>query len=218
MRISYLHLLLALVLLWLPLALLLGRRRRRDLRNPGRSMLVTLPALLTSPWAWFDMVRACAGAWLLLRQVVELLPRAKPSLYEVMGAQLGVLLVGVWIQIMATGSRRLRLAPLFYLLGITIALVPWQVSLFGGLLGLILTCMLRRWYLAFWLMPVTLLAATALFGTHEPAVGMTLVLFGLVALISVQPERRLSWVFAEPDGYSVEEQPRRRRHRLLPMV
>lgn len=213
MRIYYFHLLLALVLLWMPLAVLLGRRRRRDLRNPARGVLVTVPALLACPWAWFDLVRASVGAWLLMQQAVEALAFDDPARWAVLGVQMAVLLVGVWVQIMGTGSRHVRLAPLFYMLGLTTALVPWQVALFGGLLGFALTGMLRRWNLVFWLMPLTLLAATALFRTVEPAAVIILVLFGLVALVGLQEHRRLSWIFAEPQGFALEEDQPRRHHR-----
>jgi hypothetical protein len=217
MRLSYPYLLLALVLLWLPLALLLGRHRRRELRNPARGALVTLPSLLRSPWAWFDLLRAGGAVWVMLHLIqLPLLPTDKPQSHHaslvLVGGQLLALALGVWIQTMGTGSRRLRLAPLFYLLGITIALLPWQVWLFGGALGLALTGMLRRWQVVFWLLPASLLAMAALFRTLELKVAFVAALYVLPGLLGLRHERPLSWVFTPVRDIPVEEkQPRRRR-------
>lgn len=219
MRIDYLYLSLAVVLLWLPLAALLGRRVRRELRNPARGSLVTLPALLRSPWAWCDLLRAGGGMWLLLHQVVlPALPTDKPPtqamIWALRVAIPTVLLLGVWIQTMLTGSRRLRLAPLFYLLGITVVLLHWQVWLFGGMLGFTLTAMLRRWQLVFWLLPATLIAAAALFRMADLPVAIIAVLYVLPGLLGLRPERPLAWVFSEAHAFRVDkDKPRRHRHR-----
>ena len=220
MRIDYLYLLLAVALLWLPLALLFGRRVRRELRNPARGVLVTLPALLRSPWSWVDLLRATGGVWILNHLVyLPPPPTAKPTPAILLALRIGlplVLFIGVWIQTMLTGSRRLRLAPLFYLLGITIAmLLPfWQVSFFGGVLGLTLTGMLRRWQLAFWLLPATLLAAALLFKQIGIPVILVALLYMLPGLLGLRPERRLSWVFTQTNTLpSTNDKPRRRRRR-----
>lgn len=219
MRIDYLFLTLAVVLLWLPLAALLGRRVRRELRNPARGSLVTLPALLCSPWAWFDLLRAGGGMWLLIHQVVpKSLPTdTPPSQTAIWALRVAVpcaLLLGAWSQTMLTGSRRLRLAPLFYLFGITVVLLPWQISLFGGVLGFTLTAMLRRWQLVFWLLPATLLAAAALFRMLNLAVALIAVLYVLPGLLGLRPERPLAWVFSQARSFRVDDQkPRRHRHR-----
>jgi len=219
MRLSYPYLLLALTLLWLPPALLLNRSRRRELRNPARGALVNLPALLRSPWAWFDLVRASGALW-VIQHLVQLppLPTDQPpsptAALLFLGGQLFALAVGVWIQTMVTGSRRLRLAPFFYLLGATSVFLPWQVALFGGALGLALTGMLRRWHLAFWLMPASLLAMAALFRQLGPPVAFVGALYVLPGLLGLHPERPLSWMFTPDRSFPAEEgQPRRRRRR-----
>lgn len=219
MRLSYPFLLLALALLWLPPALLLNRHRRRELRNPARGALVNLPALLRSPWTWFDLLRA-GGAVLVIRKLafLPLRPTDPPpspvATLLLVGGPLLALALGVWIQTMVTGSRRLRLAPLFYLLGATVALLPWQVGLFGGALGLALTGMLRRWHLAFWLLPASLLAMAALFRLLGLPVAFIAALYVLPGLLGLRPERPLSWVFTPARTFSEEEaQPRRRRRR-----
>ncbi len=219
MRFDSLYLSLAVVFLWLPLAALLGRRVRRELRNPARGSLVTLPALLRSPWAWFDLLRAGGGLWLLLHHVVlPALPTDKPPTQTMIWAlRVAVpvaLLLGVWIQTMITGSRRLRLAPLFYLLGITVVLLRWQVWLFGGLLGFTLTAMLRRWQLVFWLLPATLIAAAALFRMLDLSVAIVAVLYVLPGLLGLRPQRPLAWIFSQAHAFQVEkDKPQRRHHR-----
>lgn len=215
MRIDYLYLSLAMALLWLPLALLLRRRVRRDLRNPARGVLVSLPTLLRSPWAWVDLFRAAGGLWVLIYLAVQPLPPpAKPSPTAILLLRIGiplVLLIGVWIQVMITGSRRLRLAPLFYLIGIMSILLPWQISLFGGLLGITLTGMLRRWKLVFWLMPGTLIAAAVLFRQIGIPIALTAVLYVLPGLLGLRTERPLSWVFTQVRSHTADKPHRHRR-------
>lgn len=221
MRVDPLYLSLALVLLWLPLALLLGRRRRRELRNPAGSALVTLPALLASPWSWLDLIRAAGGTWLLAHKVL-LPPTAPLRTIDVLAGllvQMLPLIPAVWIQVMLTGSRRLRLAPLFFAIGIAAIILPWQVSIFGGVLAFTLTGMLRRWRVIFWIMPVCLVGTAALFRMVSIACVLVPLLFVLPALLGVRPERPLSWVFnraraLDPkDGHRSDRRRRRRsRH------
>ncbi len=215
MRIAFLYLALALVLLWLPLGLLLGRRRRRELSHPERSNLVTLPLLLRSPWAWVDLIRAGVGAWVLANRIFLPVvgPVPKTTIYLAVGLQLAALLFSVWLQVMATGSRRLRLAPLFYLLGLTVVLLPWQASLFGVALGLTLTGMLGQWRVVFWIMPVCLGAACALFRSINFVSVAVPLAYLIPALLGVRPERPLAWVFSRSRGKSARtEEPREHRH------
>ena len=113
MSLDYLYLALTVALLWFPLALLLSRRMRRELRDSARKELVTLPALLRSPWAWIDLLRTTAAMGLLIYFVLPRFTPAEPTRADnllLLGARLLPPLVGVWIQTMITGSRRLRLA------------------------------------------------------------------------------------------------------------
>lgn len=218
MRLAPLYLTLAIVLLWLPLALVLGRRRRHELRNPARSDQVTLPSLLACVWSWLDLARAAGGTWLLLNKTV--LPATAPlrplDVALSMAVQLVPLIPAVWIQVMLTGSRRLRVAPLFFLLGIAGVLLPWQVSVFGIALAFTLTGMLQRWPAIFWIMPACLAGIAALFRSINLATLLTPLLFILPGLLGVRPERPLSWVIArswawDPQRRSSRDHGRRRR-------
>ncbi len=212
MQLAPFYLALSLLLLLLPTALFLGRRRRHSLRSSAQNELVTLPTLLTCVWSWVDLARAAGGGWLLTNKVV-LPPTTVLQIWEVvlgLVIQLGPLLLGAWLQIMLTGSRRLRLAPLFYLLGLTVAVLPWQVWLFGGLLGMTLTGMLRRWRAVFWIMPCSLLGAAVLFRSISFATLLVPVLYLLTSLLGIRPDRPLAWVTAPPKEFSVRQE--RRRH------
>lgn len=213
----FLYLALALALLWLPTGLLLGRRRRRELRTTDRDNLVSLPGLMRSPWAWLDLARAGAGAWLLSTKIFlpTVGPVAKQAVYIALAVQLGALLFGVWLQVMATGSRRLRLAPLFYLFGLTALLAPWQVSLFGVALALTLTGMLGQWRSVFWIMPVCLAAAAALFRSFGIMSVFMPILYLIPGLLGVRPERPLAWIFSRTRAPRLqrEESSSRRHHR-----
>ncbi len=192
----YLYLALALLLLWLPVGLLVGHRRRRELRKSDRDNVVSLPALMRSPWAWFDLFRAGAGAWLVSTKIFlpPTGPVSKQAVYIALAVQLCALLFGVWLQVMATGSRRLRLAPLFYLFGLTALLAPWQVSLFGVALAVTLTGMLGQWRSVFWIMPVCLAAAAALFRSFGIMSIFMPILYLVPGLLGVRPERPLAWI------------------------
>jgi hypothetical protein len=222
-----LYLALALVLLWLPTGLCIGRRRRRELREPARDAQVGLPTLLATPWAWIDLIRAGCGSWLLVFNIalpdllqvlhVPLVPNAPiPMQYQVgwIAFQLGSLLVAVWIQVMITGARRVRLAPLFFILGVALGLLSWKVYTFGGILGLTLTGMLGRWRAVFWIMPVTLTAAAALFRSLNALSALVPVLCLVPALLGVRPERPLAWLLSRRLNQPIRTEERRhRRHR-----
>ena len=195
MRIDPLYLALAIVLLWLPTALFLGRRRRRELRIPDRETGLTIPALLASAWSWIDLLRAGAGAWILVELAIRppLLSGA-PTLCSIL--HVAALGLGVWSQTMLTGSLRLRLAPLCYLVGLSVVLLPWQVSLFGGVLGLTLAAMMGQWLMAFWILPVTLVAASVLFQKTGMLNLLLPAVYLITAILGVRPERPIAWVYA----------------------
>ncbi len=198
---------LALLLLWFPTGVGLGRRRRRELRDPARNTPISLLRILATPWTWLDLLRAGAGSWLLVFRIplpellaalhVELAPDLPiPVRYQVgwIAFQLGTLLLAVWIQVMITGGKRLRLAPLSFILGTALGLLSWKVYLFGGLLGLTLTGMLGNWRAVFWIMPATLAGAAGLFRSLNALTALLPVMCLIPALLGVRPERPLSWV------------------------
>jgi hypothetical protein len=201
MHIDFQFLIAAIVLLCAPLGLVIGRRRRKALVEREHHSLVSLPDLLISPWSWLDLARALGASWMLLYKVV--VPGSTPMrpTEMLLGAvvQIAPLVVGTVLQIVVTGSLRVRLAPLFYIIGITVLMVSWPVALFGLLLGLALTGMLRHWRLIFWLMPPCLMGAAMLF--HENAInaGLVALLYFLPALLSLNPGVKLVWaVFRTP--------------------
>ncbi|HLP07119.1 MAG TPA: hypothetical protein VK178_03070 [Opitutaceae bacterium] len=220
-----LYLALALVLLWLPTGVCLGRRRRRELREPARDSQIGLPRLLASPWSWVDLLRAGFGSWLVVFQIpllgllqalhVSLAPNVQiPDHYQYgwIAFQLGSLLLGVWLQVMITGARHLRLAPLFFILGAAIGLLSWKVYVFGAALALALTGMLGNWRAVFWILPVTLAGAAALFRSLNALSVLLPVMCLIPALLGVRPERPLAWVLARASKQPATN-PSRRRHR-----
>lgn len=216
MRIATLYLALALALLWFPTAFFLGRRRRRELRNPTRSDLITLPSLLCSPFSWIDLFRAAGGTLILTHLAVIPPNRALTPVESAIGLAIFALplVISSWVQTMVTGSRWLRLAPLFFLLGIAATALPWEVVLFGSLLGLTLTGMLGRWRFVFWILPACLIAASVLFRQIGIPSLLVPILFGIPALLDLNPNRPLAWVSARPDAWGIgktEKNKRRRR-------
>jgi hypothetical protein len=207
MRIALLLLAPALVLLWLPTALLIGRRRRRNLRVIKHSDGVSLSGLLRSTWAWVDFFRAALGAWLLVNLAIS--PPTDPASGSgrilCTFLVLGILFAGVVLQTMLTGSRHLRIAPLFYLVGIAAALLPWQLSVFGGLLGFSLSGMTGQWILSFWIMPLSLGATAMLFRQFAPMNILMPALFLVPAILGIHPMHPLSWIYARARMPAVSE-------------
>jgi hypothetical protein len=214
MRIALLLLAPALVLLWLPTALLIGHHRRRRLRNSECKSGATLPNLLRSPWTWVDFCRAALGAWLLAN--LAILPPTDPDSGTArilcMLLVLGVLFAGVVAQTLLTGSRHLRIAPLFYLVGLAAGVLPWQLSVFGGLLALTLTGMTGQWILAFWIMPLSLGAAAMLFRQLAPMNILMPALFLVPAILGIHPVHPLSWIYARA-RIPAADKPRQTRER-----
>ena len=201
MRIDPLSLLLALVLLWIPTALFIGRRRRHNLCVSDRRRTgVTFLGLLYSVWTWVDLTRAGLGAWVLANLAVlpplPTEPSSGTGRHLCTVIVLGVLFLGVWSQTMLTGSRHLRLAPLGYLVGIAAAMLPWQIAVFGIMLGLCLTGMTGYWILSFWILPITLGAFVALFRQLGLINILVPPLFLIPAIMGVRPNFPLSWIYA----------------------
>jgi len=214
MRIALLFLAPALVLLWLPTALLIGRRQRRNLRGLKRNAAVSLPALLRSIWSRVDFLRAALGAWLLAH--LAILPPTDPDsgtgrIFCTL-LVLGVLFAGVVSQTLLTGSRHLRIAPLFYLVGLAAGVLPWQLSVFGCLLGLSLAGMTGQWILAFWIMPLSLGAAAMLFGQLSPMNILMSALFLVPAILGAHPLHPLTWIYARKPTPDVPDNVRPREH------
>ncbi|MFT3831588.1 MAG: hypothetical protein QM691_17975 [Opitutaceae bacterium] len=222
---SLLYLALALVLLWVPTGVCLGRRRRRELREPAPDAHIALPRMLVSPWFWLDLLRGGFGAWLIVYRIplAELLsalhlaapgesPIPRQFQYGWIAFQLGALLLAVWLQVMLTGARYLRLAPLSFLLGAAVGLLSWKVYLFGGALALALTGMLGNWRAVFWIMPISLAAAAALFRSINALTALLPVMCLIPALLSVRSDRPLAWVLARRAAPASTDSRQRRRH------
>lgn len=200
---------LALALLWLPTGICLSRHRRHKLLSPERNLQISAIGMLASVWSWVDLLRAWAGAWYLGRfvQVADLaqafgheiteenpLPPHWAAIWQVF--LLGAFSLGVWHQVMLTGSRHLRLAPLFYLLGLGAGLLPWNVALFGSVLGLALTGLVGNRAFTFWLMPVAIAGIAVLYRTIGLYSALVPALYGLVAFLGLRPNHPLAWLMA----------------------
>jgi|GEM_PF-5726864 len=197
MRIAPLFLALALILLWCPTALFIGHRRRGTLHASERNASGAFPGILRSFWSWLDLARATAGSWILAHHAVQPMFPSEPGLGQTLRTAVvfSVLLLGTLSQTLLTGSRRVRLAPLGYLVGIACALLPWQISTFGLALGITLAGMLRYWFLLFGLLPLSLGAMAALYG--QLAIGTLLVpvLFLVPGILGVHPDHPLTWLY-----------------------
>jgi len=197
MRIAPLYLALALILLWWPTALLIGQRRRGKLHASERNASGAIPGVLRSFWFWLDLARASAGAWIMANRAVLPLISSEPAVGQNLRTAIvfSVLLLGVISQTLLSGSRRVRLAPLSYLVGIACVLLPWQVSTFGIALGITLAGMLRYWFLLFWLLPLALGAMAALYG--QLAIGTLLVpvLYIIPGILGLHPDHPLTWLY-----------------------
>lgn len=197
MRIAPLFLALALILLWWPTALLIGQRRRGKLHASERNAAGAIPGILRSFCSWLDLARASAGSWLLANHAVLPLFSSETAVGQNLrtAVVLSVLFVGALSQTLISGSRRVRLAPLSYLVGIACALLPWQVSTFGIALGITLAGMLRYWFLLFWLLPLSLGAMAALYGQLAVSTLLVPVLFLVPGILGLHPNHPLAWLY-----------------------
>ena len=196
MSLSWPYFLAALVLLWTPLIRCLGRSRRRHLLHPECNGHISPAALLVVGWNWLDMVRAGAGAWVLVTYAILPPLDTKESALPSIIARVIVLGIGVGVQAIGNNTRFDRLmAPIFYLLGFSVVLLPWQTAVFGGLLALVLADMLRGWIHLFWLMPVCLVAGLKLFGDLGVPALMSAALWAIPGALSlIHPNYYSLWV------------------------
>jgi hypothetical protein len=173
MSLHPLYLFLAIALLFTPISLPLGEQRRHFLRHKSHEVLLTLPNLLGSPWNWVELIRSAVGTWILCYLALPGPNAGPPALVASPEAILSAALLvsAVVIQVFVTGSRRLRLNPMFYLLGMSAAILPWSAALFGGMLAIVFTGMMRRWKLFYLFLVPCLLGASLVFETAPTTIG-----------------------------------------------
>lgn len=186
-------LLAAMALLWLPLVWFVGPVLRKKLTFAERNESVTILHLLASPWSWVDLARSGAGAWLLTVLAVRV-PETGGSPYPALAIKVVIVAVGTVWQMFATHDVRVRVAPLFYIVGIAAGLAPWPVAVFGGALGLTLAGLIGRPWTAFLLLPVAYAGAAHFFGGLVPLHLVPALLCLLPLAYCVQGERPLSWL------------------------
>lgn len=187
-------LLAAMALLWLPLVWFVGPVLRKKLTFAERNQSVTILHLLASPWSWVDLVRTGAGAWVLTGMAVQVPEVRDASPYPALAIEAVIIAVGAVSQMYATRDVRVRVAPLFYTIGIAAGVAPWQVAVFGGALGLTLAGMIGRPWTAFLLLPVAFVGAAFFFGGLVPLHLVPALLCLLPLAYCVQGERPLSWL------------------------
>jgi hypothetical protein len=123
----------ALALLWMPLPFSL-RDGKLGLYHE-RVESATLLGLVKAWQNWADLVRSCAGAWLLVGYAFN---TSGPSAHASPVAtylQIGVLLLGVLVQTVRLGGEVNLFAPLFYLTGLTFVLGGYREGGFAVACG-----------------------------------------------------------------------------------
>lgn len=203
LAISWLPLLAAVLVLWTPLVLFVGRRLRRKLTFPERNYCVGMNHLLLSPWSWLDLLRAGAGAWVLVHVAIKVavikqtvggrvFDHTNP--YPALGLQVAILGIGVLLQLFATGNALIRVAPLFYLLGIALGVAPWEMAVFGGLLALTIGGLVRWPLGVFLFLPVCYAGFAFLFRQLSPLYLVPAALSGFAFVCSLLIDRPLAWL------------------------
>ncbi len=201
--INWLYLILSTVVLWTPLVLFVGRRLRKKLTYPERNYCVGMNHLLLSPWSWLDLLRSGAAAWVLvhlavkvtvIKQTVALRVIDQTNPYPALGLQVAILGIGVLLQVFATGNVLIRVAPLFYLMGVAIGVAPWQMAVFGGLLALTIGGLVRWPLGVFLFLPVCYAGFAYLFKQLSPLYLVPAALSGTAFVCSMLIDRPLAWL------------------------
>ena len=128
----------AVLLLWFPTSAMLSKKVQLRAWETFENLHSTTSP---RPWwwvpaLWIDPVRAVAGAY-LLRETLELNDayfRIKPEMPY--GVMIGVLVVGVIMQLLSSREEGVMLAPMGYVAGVIGVLVPWPIALAGMVLGI----------------------------------------------------------------------------------
>ena len=152
MIVSVPYLIVSLLLLWLPrpwlhagLHVIRSRHRSRsaiedsnprNLRQPG-DRSIWLREELVKGRNYFDLLRGSIGSWSVMNFCFSLPPASgAPSSdrWMVFALQTGVFLVAVLIQMIRWNGRIALIAPIFFLLGLTVGVCSWQVALYAAVL------------------------------------------------------------------------------------
>ena len=140
MRFDPLFLLMAILVLWTPGHLFYTAAMRERVRSVHGSNGLPVGRLLLTWQNWLDGVRGFCGAYLLYEHTFPLERMLGDySYFWELGALGFVLLAGICFQVLYYQIRchLYALAPVFFLIGISFAMVDWWIVLFGMVPGLI---------------------------------------------------------------------------------
>ena len=135
-----LFLLMAVFILWIPGYLFYTADMYERVHNVHGSNGLPVGRLLITWQHWLDGVRGFCGAYLLFEHTFPLeRALADHSYYVELGVLGCILLVGICAQVLyyQIQCHLYALAPVFFLIGISFAMVDWWIVLFGMVSGLI---------------------------------------------------------------------------------
>lgn len=162
--------------LFLPAVVLLGFPSDRLI--PQRSRLRTYEdvggrAGRGKFWFWvhpLNVVRAFAGTWLLV-QAVTLDPTATLTGFETLkplATIAGLLLIALMAQTITRRDADLALAPVFFMCGLFVAWLPWQISVSAIVLALASIRAFRSWSVFFLIQAMAIAGAGVLWDAPKP--------------------------------------------------
>lgn len=169
MKLDYLLLPAATLLLWIPSAVIASSAIRSKLRQASRRHHEGISSLLRSYPNWIDLIRGAGCVW-LLTYLLSNVPNGKSDLATVyLVTKFIILAIGVVVQCLLPGKPLRVVGPVFYLIGLTLVLSGPQVGGFALVLGLTCALMFRRLTLVFLFSP----AFTILFGKIFGQLGLS---------------------------------------------
>ncbi|MBI5766357.1 MAG: hypothetical protein HZA93_01070 [Verrucomicrobia bacterium] len=138
------------------------------------------------PALWIDPLRGFAGAWLLREALGLEFTRWVPVPQMVYVVALSMLALGILCQMLTRrGGRGVLLAPLGFVTGLVLAIVPWSVSLLAIASSALGAFAFRQFSAFFWFGLVAVVLLGLAFEAHGAALGAAGGAFGAPLAIGV---------------------------------
>jgi len=185
---------LALIGLWMPVALFSSSSAKEELRLPTRRRRDGFGSLLLSKRNWFDLIRAGGCAWLIQNYVFTFDPRQDELALVFTFGRLAILGIGILAQSIWFSRPTCVIGPLFYVVGLTFAISGPLVAALSVALALTCSLMLKRVSHFFLFAPLTLAAFSVLFGHLGLLAVFNAAAIALPAFLSFALDVRLSLV------------------------
>jgi hypothetical protein len=167
---------------------------RQRLASPMRRRREGLGPLLRTPNNWIDLVRAAAGAWMILRVFAPPASGQDELALIHLSAQALVIVLAAAAQTVWLNRPVRIVGPVFYLAGLTLAFSGPMTAGFALLLAFTCALLLGRVSLAFFFAPIGILVFGVLFKQPVIMSAVNAFIFFIPAFLAFASGQRLAFV------------------------